>query len=33
MRRDEGTHAEESAEGGYTREKEERTTKNKVEAC
>ena len=27
------THAEESIEDGYTRKKEERTTKNKMERC
>ena len=34
MRRDGEHNAEESVEGGYTREKEERTTENKMEdAC
>ena len=31
MRREWRTHTEESVEGGYTREKEERTTENKME--
>ena len=31
MRRDEGTHTEESVDDGYTRGKEDRTTENKTE--